>query len=97
MRSTATRELWLARYEALRQHALSGITTLATPPLGLWLLRQQGVAGWMERWTEAVEGCVTTVTRAASALLGAAEWPRQPLTLLLAQMTLQQIQPVRTP
>jgi len=96
MRNTSSPELWRARYEALRQHALCE-GTLATPPLGLWLLRQQGLAGWMERWTEAIESSVRTAAAVAPVRFGAAGWPRQPLTLLLAQMALQQIQPMSKP
>ncbi|MBI1993153.1 MAG: hypothetical protein HYS67_01805 [Deltaproteobacteria bacterium] len=96
MRSVSQPELWRQRYEALRQHALSGRNTLATPPLGLHLLRQQGVAGWMERWSEAVEPSVIGATPPPPSLLCTAGWQEQ-LTVLLAQMTLQQINPARMP
>jgi hypothetical protein len=97
MKSTSQPELWRQRYEALRQHVLNGGDTLGTAPLGLHLLHYQGVAGWMERWTEAVESSsVVTVTSPPPSLLCTVGWQQQ-LTVLLAQMTLQQIQPVSTP
>ena len=95
MRNTAP-GLWRQRYESLRQHALHGGDTLATPPLGLHLLRQQGVAVWMERWTEAVERSVISAPPPPPSLLCTAGWQQQ-LTVLLAQMTFQQIHPARTP
>ena len=97
MKSASQPELWRQRYEALRQHVLSGHDTLAAPPLGLHLLRHRGIAGWMERWTEAVQS--SSVVPSASpppSLLCAAGWQHQ-LTVLLAQMTFQQIHREITP
>jgi hypothetical protein len=89
-------ELWRQRYEALRQHVLNGGDTLAIPPLGLQLLHRRGVAGWMERWIEAVERSVISATPPLASVLCMADWQQQ-LTLLLAQMTFQQIHPAMTP
>lgn len=86
--------LWRQRYEALRLHALSGRELLAVPPLGLHLLGYCGVAGWMKRWSEAVETSVLPAP--ASSPLCAAGWQEQ-LTLVLAQMTFPQIHPALTP
>jgi hypothetical protein len=89
-------ELWRQRYEALRQHVLSGRDTLAAPPLGLHLLRHQGLAGWMMRWAQAAETSVVTAIPCAPSLLCEAGWQQQ-LTLLLAQMTFSQIHPAMLP
>ena len=77
---------WVQRYEAVRQHVLGGREILTVPPLGLVVLLQHGVAGWMRRWTDEV---VDKVVPAVTAPLGlpTPEWQHQ-LTLLLAQMTL---------
>jgi hypothetical protein len=96
MRSACQPEVWRQRYEALRLHAMTGRDTLAVPPLGLHLLRHYGIAGWMERWTEAVETSVVAAPPQPPSLLCTAGW-QQPLTLLLAQMAFQQIHPAMTP
>jgi len=96
MKSALPSELWRARYEALRQHVLNGGHTLATPPLGLHLVRRQGVAGWMARWTEAVEHSSIGAPPPPPSLPATAEWQEQ-LTFVLAQMTFQQIHPAMTP
>ena len=96
MMNAAQPELWRQRYEALRRHALTGRDTLAVPPMGMHLLRHYGIAGWMERWPEAVEPSVLTAKPPPPSLLCAAGW-QQPLTLLLAQMTFQQIHPALKP
>lgn len=96
MRSACQPEVWRQRYEALRLHAMTGRDTLAVPPLGLHLLRHYGIAGWMERWTEAVETSVVAAPPPPPSLLCTAGW-QQPLTLLLAQMAFQQIHPAMTP
>lgn len=96
MKSAFPPDLWQSRYEALRQHVVNGGHTLASPPLGLHLLRCQGVAGWMVRWTQAVEHSNSGAPPPPPSLPAAADWQEQ-LTLVLAQMTFQQIHPVRTP
>ena len=96
MKSAFPPELWQARYEALRQQVLHGGHTLATPPLGLQLLRCQGVAGWMVRWTQAVEPANPGAPTPPPSLSAAADWQEQ-LTFVLAPMTWQQIPPGLTP
>jgi hypothetical protein len=96
MKSALPPDLWQARYESLRQHVVNGGHTLASPPLGLHLLRCQGVAGWMVRWTQAAEHSNIGVPPPPPSLPAAADWQEQ-LTLVLAQMTFQQIHPVMTP
>ena len=89
-------ELWRQRYEALRLHALTGRDTLAVPPLSLHLLQRYGVAGWMEQWIEAIEHSVLVAAPSPPSVLCTVGWQQQ-LTLLLAQMTFQQIHPAMTP
>jgi hypothetical protein len=96
MKSAFPFELWQSRYEALRQHVLNGGNTLATPPMGLHLLRCQGIAGWLARWIEAVEPSSIGTPPPPPLLPAAADWQEQ-LTFVLAQMTFQQIHPVLTP
>jgi len=90
MKNDCPPELWRQRYEALRQHALGGRDLLAAPPLGLHLLRCQGLAGWMQRWTDATEGGLAHSTPAP--LPDGPVWQEQ-LTVLLAQMTFPHLQP----
>jgi len=96
MKSDIPPDLWQARYEALRHHVVDGVRTLASPPLGLHLLRCQGVAGWMVRWTQAVGHSIIGAPTPPPSLPAAAGWQEQ-LTFVLAQMTFQQIHPVLTP
>jgi hypothetical protein len=97
MKTPFPSELWRPRYEALRQHVLNGHDLLATPPLGLHLLRQHGVAGWMAQWAEALEPSDLGVRSPPPPwLLCPADWQEQ-LTVLLAQMTFQRIHVARTP
>lgn len=84
MKNDSPPELWRQRYEALRQHALGGRDLLAAPPLGLHLLRCQGLAGWMQRWADATEG--TLANSPPAPLPDVPVWQEQ-LTVLLAQMT----------
>jgi hypothetical protein len=84
---------WTERYETLRQYVLEGRQRLQSQPLGLALWMAKGMAGWMRQWKELLE----PVTASASALprLRSAEpgpW-QHPLTLLLAQITLQHLEP----
>jgi hypothetical protein len=88
MKNNCLPELWRQRYEALRQHALGGRDLLAAPPLGLHLLRSQGLAGWMQRWADATEGGLVNSTPAP--LPDGPVWQEQ-LTVLLAQMTFPHI------
>lgn len=90
MKTDSPPEVWRQRYEALRQHALGGRDLLAAPPLGLHLLRCQGLAGWMQRWADATEG--SRVNSAPAPLPDGPLWQEQ-LTVLLAQMTLPHLRP----
>jgi hypothetical protein len=90
MKNDCPPELWRQRYEALRQHALGGRDLLAAPPLGLHLLRCQGLAGWMHRWADANAGGLANSTPAP--LPDGPVWQEQ-LTVLLAQMTFPHIRP----
>ncbi len=81
---------WAERYETLRCYVLEGRQRLASQPLGLALWVAKGMAGWMEQWKRLAEPAV----RPASELpAGAAAggW-QQPLTRLLAQITLQHLE-----
>jgi len=89
MKTDCAPELWRQRYEALRQHALDGRDLLAAPPLGLHLLRCQGLAGWMQRWADAIEGSVVNSTPVP--LPDGPVW-QEHLTVLLAQMTFPLLQ-----
>jgi hypothetical protein len=93
MKTNCSPELWRQRYEALRQHALGGRNLLAAPPLGLHLLRCQGLAGWMQRWADAIEGSLVNSTPAP--LPDGPVWQEQ-LTVLLAQMTFPHLRPHMT-
>ena len=90
MKTDSPPEVWRQRYEALRQHALGGRDLLAAPPLGLHLLRRQGLAGWMQRWADATEG--SRVNSAPAPLPDGPLWQEQ-LTVLLAQMTFPHLRP----
>ncbi len=81
---------WTERYETLRRYVLEGRQRLASQPLGLALWVAKGMAGWMQQWNRLAEPAV----RPASELpAGAAAggW-QQPLTRLLAQITLQHLE-----
>jgi hypothetical protein len=93
MKTNCAPELWRQRYEALRQHALGGPNLLAAPPLGLHLLRCQGLAGWMQRWADAIEGGLMHSTPVP--LPDGPVWQEQ-LTVLLAQMTFPHLRPLMT-
>lgn len=86
-------ELWRQRYEALRQYALTGRGLLATPPLGLHLLRHHGVAGWMKRWVQSSESSVPVMPPPPVQSLCPPAW-QQELTVLLAEMAAQHFHPV---
>jgi len=84
---------WAERYENLRRYVLEGQRLLQSQPLGLALWVAKGMAGWMKYWNQC--------TQASAASPSAVPLPRatspgpwqQQLTLLLAQMTLEQLQP----
>jgi len=85
---------WAERYETLRRYILEGQQRLQAQPLGLALWMAKGMAGWMRQWAQLLEPTaapVSTPPRPRSAQLGG-PW-QQPLTVLLAQITLQHLEP----
>ena len=88
---------WAERYESLRRYALSGGPLWETQPLGVALWVARGMAGWMRQWTQLTE---KTASPARAPLAVGSEltdgWQRQ-LALVLAQMTLGQLQPECSP
>lgn len=87
--------LWTERYESLRRHFLHEGPLLQTQPLGLAMFLRQGLARWMDAWR--IDGQAEWVAPAAAAKPWTAPlapgW-QQDLTQLIAQMTLQQLQPL---
>jgi hypothetical protein len=86
--------VWTERYEALRRYVLEGRQRLQTQPLGLALWLAKGMAGWMKQWTELIQLSGSPRPVLSTPVVSDA-W-QEPLTLLLAQMTLEQFQPPRT-
>ena len=83
---------WIERYETLRLYALEGRQRLQSQPLGLALWVAKGMAGWMRQWRQLLEPAsapMSPASRLPSTQPGA--W-QQPLTVLLAQITLQHLQ-----
>jgi hypothetical protein len=89
---------WAERYEALRRHVVGGGgELLETQPLGLALWLAKGMAGWMRQWSQLTE--LTPLPSRATLPLSCRStgpWQHQ-LTLLLAQMTLEHLQPQGSP
>ena len=84
---------WTERYETLRRYVLEGRQRLQSQPLGLALWLAQGMAGWMRQWRQSLE-------LASAPVSAPPRWPevspnqwQQPLTVLLAQMTLPYLEP----
>lgn len=94
--------VWRKRYEALRGHADgSGTDVLTSPPMGMYLICHYGVAEWMRRWDGAGADGRAGGTPAHSPALQKTELPpaslwREPLTVLLAQMTFQHLRSTPT-
>jgi hypothetical protein len=88
---------WAERYEALRRYVVGGEAILEPQPLGLALWLAKGMAGWMRQWNQLTER-VPLPARPNLPLLGRPTdlW-QGPLTMLLAQMTLQQLQSQSSP
>ena len=83
---------WAERYETLRRYVLEGQQRLQSQPLGLALWMAKGMAGWMRQWRQLLEpasASASALPRLRSAEAGS--WP-QPLTVLLAQITLQHLE-----
>ncbi len=84
---------WAERYESLRAYILAGRQLFQTQPLGLALWLAKGMAGWMKQWTQLTQATVPSPSPGARPP-GPAVGPwQQQLTLLLAQMTLENLQP----
>ena len=83
---STTPAAWTERYEALREHVLKSRQSLSADPLGLVLVRRQGVATWMRSWREVSSGAAPQASCAALPAVCWPDWQRQ-LTELLAQMT----------
>ncbi len=83
---------WTERYETLRRYVLEGRQRLQSQPLGLAVWLAQGMAGWMRQWRQSLEPASAPV--AAPPRLPEAQPNRwqQPLTTLLAQITLQHLE-----
>jgi hypothetical protein len=84
---------WAERYESLRAYILSERPRFPNPPLGLTLWLAKGMAGWMRQWRELTPATAppsSPAARFSGPLTG--PWQQQ-LTLLLAQMTLANLQP----
>ncbi len=87
----ASAVLWSRRYEDLRGYALEGRQNLGADPLGLELMCRRGLAGWMRAWQ-----AMPPLRPALSLPSPEPQFPlaplwQQELTLLLAQMTTQQL------
>ena len=83
----------MERYESLRHYVLEGRQRLASQPLGLALWQAKGMAGWMGQWSQLFDSAAAPpnpVARPSPPADG--PWQEQ-LTWLLAQITLQHLQP----
>ncbi len=81
---------WTERYETLRRYVLEGRQRLQSQPLGLALWVAMGMAGWIRQWSQLLAPApVSALSRPRNAETG--PW-QQPLTVLLAQMTLQHLE-----
>ena len=85
---------WTERYETLRRYVLEGGHRLQSQPLGLALWAAKGMAGWMRQWRRLLLEPDSPPVSASPRLPSAPSGPwQQPLTVLLAQITLQHLQP----
>lgn len=83
---------WTERYETLRRYVLEGRQRLQSQPLGLALWMAKGMAGWMRQWTQLLESVASVSMLARPHRAEPGPW-EQPLTVLLAQITLQHLEP----
>lgn len=90
-------KLWAERYESLRRHFVDDRKLLGAEPLDLTLLLHQGLAGWMRAWQSgaAVEPHPATSSCIPWKPPAGPVW-QQELTQLIAQMTVQQLHPIRS-
>ena len=82
---------WTQRYEAVREHLLTGRQTLGADPLGLVLLLEHGVAGWMSWWLDGLAKDRSSIETPAVLFCPPTPIWQQQLTMLLAQMTATQL------
>jgi hypothetical protein len=80
---------WTQRYETLRHYVLEGRQRLQSQPLGLALWMAKGMAGWMRQLFQPTVGSVCALRPGGGAQPG--PW-QQPLTVLLAQMTVPHLE-----
>lgn len=83
---------WIERYETLRHYALEGRQRLQSQPLGLAFWVAKGMAGWMRQWRQLLEPASAPVSAPPRLPEVQAHRWQQPLTVLLAQITLQHLQ-----
>ena len=83
--------LWSQRYEDLRSHVLEGRRHLGADPRSLALLCRGGLAGWMRGWKEMTAPWPQAALAPSEPQLPVAPLWQQQLTVLLAQMTTQQL------
>jgi hypothetical protein len=76
----------------LRRYVLEGRQLFPTQPLGLALWLAKGMAGWMRQWTELLPATAPPAAPVPSRPVVTGPWQAQ-LTLVLAQMTLEHLQP----
>lgn len=84
---------WTERYEALRRYVLEGRQRLQSQPLGLAVWLTQGMAGWMRQWRQSLEPASAPVPAPPRLPDVQPQRWQQPLTVLLAQMTWQHLEP----
>jgi len=83
---------WAEHYEILRRHVLEGQQLLSGDPLGLVLLRRQGLAAWLESWEALAQGTFRPPPPSAEPPPALTAPSHQELARLLAQMTLPCLQ-----
>ena len=79
--------VWRQRYEALRRYVLERRPVLGTDPLGLVVVFAQGVAGWMQSWSESLSPLAPVLELARPPQYPATPPWQQQLTGLLAHIT----------
>lgn len=83
---------WTEGYESLRCYVLEGRQRLQHQPAGLALWVTKGMAGWMRKWRQLLEPAVPLTSAAPRLRLAELGPGPEPLTRLLAQITLQHLQ-----